>query len=500
MQQQPPPPEEALPTDVATIFSQEPTHEAEARDGAESLSASDMDLKRAEITRTFFQTFFEYPIGAGGTQQQQQQVAVDLVDFLYESLVPARYRQRKQERAKYRLNELRDAFHRATTTTTTTAPPPSPADPLLSLPPHLLQLHRQHQQHQHQQATAAAANASMPFGGVEASFPLSLPPPPEQQQQQHQQHQQQHHQHQHQQQQHHHAPTGVAGDAAGPTEQQLVLGAHFPTTAAAAAGGGGTKRKQVFDKKAWTKRQSNRTYWLGMRGPLFPARMPLLRKLESLLGHPLSHLSEHTFRLAWEREQVRRTHSLSSSPSPSSTATATATAATSAPPHSYAPSSASPSDSASAASSSAGGMPPAKQPRLGPGPADGGDGGGGGVASSPLQSEDPAHAVLPTFPLYDVWRDADQDTRPPTGSFVHFVFDVPGVEEEPKFTFSKATRRWRLEGYRAETYVSSYRVQQRWQGKFCVQGTFPPSVDVSAVPTTAFASGLYHVLLAEFVD
>ncbi|ELR22858.1 uncharacterized protein ACA1_396740 [Acanthamoeba castellanii str. Neff] len=427
VQQQPPPPEEALPTDVATIFSQEPTHEAEARDGAESLSASDMDLKRAEITRTFFQTFFEYPIGAGGTQQQQQQVAVDLVDFLYESLVPARYRQRKQERAKYRLNELRDAFHRATTTTTTTAPPPSPADPLLSLPPHLLQLHRQHQQHQHQQATAAAANASMPFGGVEASFPLSLPPPPEQQQQQHQQHQQQHHQHQHQQQQHHHAPTGVAGDAAGPTEQQLVLGAHFPTTAAAAAGGGGTKRKQVFDKKAWTKRQSNRTYWLGMRGPLFPARMPLLRKLESLLGHPLSHLSEHTFRLAWEREQ---------------------------------------------------------QPRLGPGPADGGDGGGGGVASSPLQSEDPAHVW---------WREADR-------SFVHFVFDVPGVEEEPKFTFSKATRRWRLEGYRAETYVSSYRVQQRWQGKFCVQGTFPPSVDVSAVPTTAFASGLYHVLLAEFVD
>lgn len=54
--------------------------------------------------------------------------------------------------------------------------------------------------------------------------------------------------------------------------------------------------------------------------------------------------------------------------------------------------------------------------------------------------------MLPTFPLYDVWRDADQDTRPPTGSFVHFVFDVPGVEEEPKFTFSKATRRWRLEG------------------------------------------------------
>jgi hypothetical protein len=54
--------------------------------------------------------------------------------------------------------------------------------------------------------------------------------------------------------------------------------------------------------------------------------------------------------------------------------------------------------------------------------------------------------VLPTFPPYDVWRDADQDTRAPTGSFVHFVFDVPGVEEEPKFTFSKATRRWRLEG------------------------------------------------------
>ena len=55
-------------------------------------------------------------------------------------------------------------------------------------------------------------------------------------------------------------------------------------------------------------------------------------------------------------------------------------------------------------------------------------------------------------------------------------------------------------GYRPETGVSSYLVQQRWQGKFCVQGTFPPSVDVSAVPTTAFDSGLYHVLLAEFVD
>jgi hypothetical protein len=54
-------------------------------------------------------------------------------------------------------------------------------------------------------------------------------------------------------------------------------------------------------------------------------------------------------------------------------------------------------------------------------------------------------------------------------------------------------------GYRPETAVS-YLVRQRWQGKFCVQGTFPPSVDVNANPKTAFDNGVYHVLIHEFVD
>jgi hypothetical protein len=134
--------------------------------------------------------------------------------------------------------------------------------------------------------------------------------------------------------------------------------------------------------------------------------MPLLRKLESLLGHPLPHLSEHTFRLAWEREQVRRTHSLSSS-SPSAPTAAAAAAATSASPHAYAPSSASPSGSAA---SSAGGMPPAKQPRLGPGPAD-----DGGAASSPLPGEDPAHVRDPSLSSWSVHALPHVGPSPPRG-------------------------------------------------------------------------------------
>jgi hypothetical protein len=120
---------------------------------------------------------------------------------------------------------------------------------------------------------------------------------------------------------------------------------------------------------------------------------------------------------------------------------------------------------------------------------------------------------------------------------VHFVFDVPGVHEEPKFTFSKATRKWQLEGnfcpfpplpfqdpppaasadaeglcsvlvwlpppsrkgYRPERGLNCV-VQQRWQGKFSVRGTLPPSVDVSATPKAVLANGTYHISIHEFVD
>jgi hypothetical protein len=285
--------------DTATIFSQEATHHEEVVEGDERLSAGDLDMKRAEITRTFFQTFFEYPTVNG----LGFQVAVDLVDFLYEGIVPVRYRQRKQERAKYRLNELRDAFHKSTTT---------PADPLLGLPPHLAQLHHHHQQQEHQSGAADA-------------FPASFPPPPQ-------------------------TASGVdtatnlsPGTAEAPQRQQQMLlqvhslhlpaalhGAHLHaaslhgspsalhSSSGSSGGGGGSsvgvKRKQVFDKKAWTKRQSNRTYWLGMRGPLFPANPHMLRKLESLLGHPFPQLTDHAFHLAWEHEQARRAHSLAPSP------------------------------------------------------------------------------------------------------------------------------------------------------------------------------------------
>ncbi len=59
----------------------------------------------------------------------------------------------------------------------------------------------------------------------------------------------------------------------------------------------------------------------------------------------------------------------------------------------------------------------------------------------------PQRNFVPQFPLYDVWRDSDQEMNQAGSiSYVHFVFDVPGVEEEPRFTFSKVTRKWQLEG------------------------------------------------------
>jgi hypothetical protein len=154
--------------------------------------------------------------------------------------------------------------------------------------------------------------------------------------------------------------SSAATPAAGSPPQ--VLGAHLATMTAGGGGGGGTKRKQVFDKKAWTKRQSNRTYWLGMRGPLFPAHTPMLRKLESLLGHSFPHLSEQSFRLSWEREQARRMYTLSASALPSSSASSSAALA--------------PSASSSPLSAK---MPPAKQPRLEFSPGD-----GSSTSTSPL--------------------------------------------------------------------------------------------------------------------
>jgi hypothetical protein len=318
---------------LAFVFSQDPHHE-DATAVVDDDSAT--EAKRAEITKTFFQAFFDYPAIANA---QDYQVLVDEIDFLYDSAVPVRLRQRKQERAKYRLNELREALQRSSDEAAGILPPPPPS----------AAEHHQHQHHQHQL--------------------------------------------------HHHA--GVGG----------VVG-HHDAPPLSTPEKSRKRRKIEFDKKAWSKRERAKSYWLGMRGPFFAAQADAFHKLEKLIGHSFPHLNDQSFRASWEREVARRqqatTFLLSN---PKGTAAAGAI------------------------------KPP------------------GSAGATQQQSSSAAHtSVAPAaFPVYDMWRDADQPTNPNAPHyFVHFVFDVPGVTEEPKFTFSKATRKWQLEGTHTHTHALAW--------------------------------------------
>jgi hypothetical protein len=291
-------------TTPAFVFSHDPQHD-------DALMTNDDDsaheAKRADMTKTFFQAFFDYPT----INAQDYQVLVDEIDFLYDNVVPRRFRQRKQERAKYRLNELREALQRSSDGAAGVLPPPPPPVP-----------------------------AAGHHGGVHEAPPAPVP------------------------------------------EKSR-------------------KRRRIeFDKKAWTRRERTRSYWLGMRGPFFAAHSDAFQKLEKLVGHSFPHLNDQSFRAAWEREVARRQHAatlLLSTPKSSASNTSTVS--------------------------------------------------GGGAA---LIGSSPSSSLLKpaaSFPVYDMWRDADQPSNPNAPHhFVHFVFDVPGVVEEPKFTFSKATRKWQLEG------------------------------------------------------
>ncbi len=153
------------------------------------------ETKRAEITKTFMQAFFEYPT----LNAQQYHVDVDEIDFLYDNVVPLRLRQRKQERAKYRLSELRDALQRSMDSST----------------------------------------------GIPVPEGITLPPMP--------------------------------------TEPEKEIEQH------------GMKRKIIFDKKNWTRRQGEKVYWVGMKGPIFPSNPAMMKKLEALIGHPFTRLNDVSF-------------------------------------------------------------------------------------------------------------------------------------------------------------------------------------------------------------
>lgn len=339
------------------VFSHDPQHD-------DALMTNDDDsaheAKRADMTKTFFQAFFDYPT----INAQDYQVLVDEIDFLYDNVVPRRFRQRKQERAKYRLNELREALQRSSDEAAGVLPPPPPPVP-----------------------------AADHHGGVHEAPPAPVP------------------------------------------EKSR-------------------KRRRIeFDKKAWTRRERTRSYWLGMRGPFFAAHSDAFQKLEKLVGHSFPHLNDQSFRAAWEREVARRQHAatlLLSTPKSSASNTSTVS--------------------------------------------------GGGAA---LIGSSPSSSLLKpaaSFPVYDMWRDADQPSNPNAPHhFVHFVFDVPGVVEEPKFTFSKATRKWQLEGTRLSPGVH-YLTQLRAAGQFVVRGTLPASVDVNAVPKSSFGNGVLHITIADHVE
>lgn len=289
------------------------------------------------------QAFFDYPVQQESLHEAQEyQVLVDEIDYLYDNLVPLRMRQRKQERSKYRLNELRDALQRAVSTDDASSstsglllPPPPPVMVAAMGIDEVNHLHQQLQQHLHQQ---------------------------------------------------------LAEQAKTPSRK---------------------KRKIEFDKKAWMRRERGRCFWLGMRGPYFPAHsvggeggLPALQKLEKLLGRSFPNLNEHTFRAAWEHESARRQQAatlLLSNPKATLPKTMT---------------------SVSSPSSST--LVPTSIP-------------------SPSAPSSPKAAV---FPAYDMWRDGDQGDANPHApdSYVHLLFDVPGVDEEPKFSFSRASRKWQLEG------------------------------------------------------
>ncbi|ELR25253.1 uncharacterized protein ACA1_290170 [Acanthamoeba castellanii str. Neff] len=308
-------------TTPAFVFSHDPNHD-------DALMTNDDDsaheAKRADMTKTFFQAFFDYPT----INAQDYQVLVDEIDFLYDNVVPRRFRQRKQERAKYRLNELREALQRSSDEAAGILPPPPPPVP------------------------------ADHHGGVHEAPPAPLP------------------------------------------EKSRK------------------RRKIEFDKKAWTRRERTRSYWLGMRGPFFAAHSDAFQKLEKLVGHSFPHLNDQSFRAAWEREVARRQHAatlLLSTPKASTS-----------------------------------------------------------NKSTPSNPNAPHH-------------------------FVHFVFDVPGVVEEPKFTFSKATRKWQLEGTRSSPGVH-YLTQLRAAGQFVVRGTLPASVDVNAVPKSSFGNGVLHITIADHVE
>ncbi len=141
------------------------------------------------------QAFFEYPT----LNAQQYHVDVDEIDFLYDNVVPLRLRQRKQERAKYRLSELRDALQRSMDSAT----------------------------------------------GIPVPEGITLPPMP--------------------------------------TEPEKEVEQH------------GMKRKIIFDKKNWTRRQGEKVYWVGMKGPIFPSNPAMMKKLETLVGHSFPRLNDVSF-------------------------------------------------------------------------------------------------------------------------------------------------------------------------------------------------------------
>jgi len=331
------------------IFSQEENHE---EDVISYEGDSEMDARKADVTKTFFLTFFEFP---RNSTIWDCQVPVDLIDYLYENVTPKRLRQRKQERSKYRLAELREALL-----------------------------------------------ASKEWTDKEVE---------------------------------------VVGEEVVKKEER--------STSSRSPG----KRKAIeLNKNDWIKKHNRKIYWVGMRGPIFPANQAMFEKLQRLLGRELPHLTHGTFQSLWERQS--------------------------------------------------------KKPA---------------ATNGKRQKTQVGGPQAPSqFPLYDVWKDSDQDGHshahahahthahhptndPTTGtsirpSYVHFAFDLPGMSEEPKFSFSKASRRWQLEGSRPFIPDRKFAVQQRWHGKFCVYGTLPASVDVSKAPQMHYENGVLHVTLEEYLE